>query len=314
MRLFIVIPTYLRNDDLAALLQAIVAQTIHPYAVIVVDNGSSSTCMEVVNSAAALCPDIHFKYVDPGVNTGSAGGTAIGMRLAVELADYQDWIMRCDDDLVPTSDDLLEVNCKEAQRCRALDARTAGLGRHGARYDAATFQLTKPSHDSTTKYVPVDYLATNHYPLFSVAAVTEVGVFREDLFFGFSEVEYGLRLRRAGYRLYRLDLPDQWRHPSSSPRKRLGPVTWRRYYSLRNHIVVVRELYGLGPAIRLSLQVGILKPLYNMISAPRLGAQHLVLGMRAILDAFCGRLGEQVKPTVHEGKLALRSDEENRHL
>ena len=306
MAFYLVVPTFRREEALQSLLTAVGQQTILPKLTIVVDNASSDRCARAVASLAAQNPHLYLLYVDAGDNTGSAGGTAIGMKLVLDQAADHDWIMRCDDDQLPPAPDFFETVLTAGQRCLALDPSMGGLGRNGARYDTRSARLVKPPHDPDRRFVPVDYLATNWFPIYRVRSVRDVGVFRSDLFFGFTEFEYGLRMGRGGYHLYRLDLPEHNRKGPRATNRRLEAPTWRRYYSLRNHIVISREYYGALSAWRVAVVTGILKPLANIFTTPRVACKHLRLNFRAITDALRGRMGRTLEPTIIDGTLDLR--------
>jgi GT2 family glycosyltransferase len=306
MAFYLVVPTFRREEALQSLLTAVGQQTFLPRLTIVVDNASSDRCAQTVESLAAQNPQLRLLYVDAGDNTGSAGGTAIGMKLALDQAADHDWIMRCDDDQLPPTQDFFQTVLTAGERCLALHPSMGGLGRNGARYDSRSSRLIKPPHDPDRRFVPVDYLATNWFPIYRVRAVRDVGVFRSDLFFGFTEFEYGLRMSRGGYHLYRLDLPEHNRKGPRATNRRLEAPTWRRYYSLRNHIVISREYYGTFSALRVAVVTGLLKPLANILTTPRLAFQHLRLNLRAINDARRGRLGRTLEPTLIDGALDLR--------
>jgi GT2 family glycosyltransferase len=194
---------------------------------------------------------------------------------------------------------------QKAERLRSFDPAVAGLGTSGSRFDYRRCRLVKPPSRGASEVIDVDYLATNMFPLFSVAAVRDVGTFREDLFFGHDEVEFGLRLRRHGYRLCRLDSTDQTRRPSATS-WRLGSVGWRRYYALRNIIVISREYCGPITTLRVTLVRGFLKPLLNMLVEPSNALRHLRLNTRAVVDAYRGRMGRTVEPRLVGGELDKR--------
>jgi hypothetical protein len=151
--------------------------------------------------------------------------------------------------------------------------------------------------------VPIDAIGGDRLPCYSVRAVRAVGPFRADLFFGFEELEFGLRLRRAGWSLA-ADGPalrhdrEQRRAVATPPvpRRSLDPVSWRRYYSLRNLIVILRDHGHASTAARVALVVGFGKPIANLVRQPRLALAHLRLNARACRDGWTGRLGRRVEP------------------
>ncbi len=79
---------------------------------------------------------------------------------------------------------------------------TAAVGISGGWFDWRRGRMRRVPDAQLTGPVPVDHVAGNQLPFFLVGAVRDVGVFCDDLFFGFSELEFGLRLWRAGYTLY----------------------------------------------------------------------------------------------------------------
>lgn len=305
MAIFVILPTYRRDEKLDAVLAAIVEQTQPPRAVFVVDNASSPSCASLVRTHAEQATTTEVVYIDPGDNTGPAGGTALGMLAAFEHAADDDWLMRCDDDNPPADHALFDKLLASASDCFTHDPLTAAIGPSGARYDYSRARLTKPARDPDTRYVPVDYLATNFFPLYRVGAVRDVGVFRWDLFFGYTEVEYGLRLRHSGYRVYRLDSPDRKTKSSRKPKVALRPTTWQQYYSLRNHLVLAAEYTGRRASVRIAL-TAMAKPLLNFPRQPRRSLQSLYWNSIAVAHAALGRMGRTVDPWVADGTLTPR--------
>ena len=151
--------------------------------------------------------------------------------------------------------------------------------------------------------VPVDYIGSGQLPLYWVRAVRAVGVFRPELFFGFEELEYGLRLRAAGGALYVVG--DRWRagrrllgrlDVAGRPTVGLGETTWRDYYRLRNLVAILLGAGRRRVAVRVSLLVGLVKPLVNVPHQPGRSLRRLRLNWRAVRDGWAGRLGRTVEP------------------
>ncbi|MGA0568910.1 glycosyltransferase family 2 protein [Rathayibacter sp. KR2-224] len=98
-----VVVAYNRTALLEECLRAILAQTVAPDAIVVVDNASTD---DSAATARSIVPGVHVLSLPR--NTGGAGGFAVGIAEAVENhdADYV-WVM--DDDTVPTSTALQEL-------------------------------------------------------------------------------------------------------------------------------------------------------------------------------------------------------------
>lgn len=136
-------------------------------------------------------------------------------------------------------------------------------------------------------------------------AVRHVGAFRRDFFFGYTEVEYGLRMKQSGYKLYRFDARDGAKR---NPRKRtaaLSPVTWQQYYSLRNHLVLASEYSGRRACVRIAA-TALAKPALNFPRHPRRAGEALYWNTLAIAHATRGRLGRTVDPWLVDGTLTPR--------
>jgi rhamnopyranosyl-N-acetylglucosaminyl-diphospho-decaprenol beta-1,3/1,4-galactofuranosyltransferase len=92
-----------RRDLLREALAALAAQTRAPDALVVVDNGSTDGSPDLVRAMAPTAD-----LVETGVNTGGAGGFAIGMQRAVD-AHAADLVWVMDDDTVPEPTALAEL-------------------------------------------------------------------------------------------------------------------------------------------------------------------------------------------------------------
>src|SRR4029079_16903415 len=111
--------------------------------------------------------------------------------------------------------------------------------------------------------------------------------FDEDIFFGLSELEFGLRLWRSGYRLWGYGpLWIRGREMTGRlgrelvPSRRLPELDWRRYYTLRNLIYLLRKFGHRGTAIRVTAINGVAKPIANLPRSPGLSLRHLRMNLR----------------------------------
>jgi GT2 family glycosyltransferase len=281
--------TFDRPDALRESLEVLTRQTRRLDVLIVIDNAPSAAVEEVVRRSAAAH---RIEYLPSATNVGPAGGIALGMEHCLRGAVHDDWLCVLDDDDALVADDLLERHLGIAT---AADDRVAGVGGGGAVFDWATGRLRGVHTGAPGNPVPADYLKSGWCPLYRLDAIRDVGVFDPAHFFGFDDLEFGLRLRRAGWELLVCDSVAGGGH-AAGPAWRVGPLDWRRYYSLRNLVYLLRSHGRVATAARVSLISGLAKPLVNLAIEPTLAARHLALNARALRDGWTGRLGRTVEP------------------
>ena len=293
-----VLPTYRRQHLIGEAIERIGRQTRPPDRIVVVDNeGSLETEMILREIGGTL------EYLGMKENMGFAGGVAAGMRRVLEFADDHDWIVLLDDDDPPRFDDALERLARFAQECVARDPKTAAVGISGGWFDWRRGRMRRVPDDELVGAVPVDHVAGGCLPLFRVSAVRAEGPFCDDIFFGLSELEFGLRLWRAGYSLY--GHGEMWLESRTAsgrlghvlrPSRALPDMNWRRYYSTRNLIFILRRFDHPWTALRVSLVPGLAKPVANLFVHPRQATGHLVMSLRAVRDGWAGRMGRRIEP------------------
>jgi GT2 family glycosyltransferase len=298
-RVYGVLVTFRRPAPLTATLAWLAGQDRQLDRLVVVDNDASEYTKSLVNRHSQLGHAVD--YLETEQNLGPAGGRALGMQHILEFAEDADWMVVVDDDVRRTPSGTLRYLHEFARQMQARDPWTAAIGRRGARFDWKRAKVVRVRDDELDGPVAVDYLATGHLPMYRVEAVRKVGPFRSELFFGLTEIEYGLRLRRAGYSLYadgpscreariiRLGLEVRGS-------VKVGEPTWRRYYSLRNLIYVLRAYGHPATAARVTLVRGFGKPAVNLLSRPRLALRNLKLNVKACRDAWTGRMGRTIEP------------------
>lgn len=296
-RLLGVLVTHRRPRELESILTTVVAQDRPFDRLVVVDNEPTGTTRGIVASTAPGA-----EYVPAPENLGPAGGIALGMSRLLVDADDGDWIATLDDDDPPgptTYGALLDF----ATTVRAHDPSTGAVGVAGVRLDRRRGRYLRVPDEELVGAVVVDSIGGNKWPVYSVAAVRSVGVFRSDLFFGHEELEFGLRLGAAGFTLYasgplwvELRRTEAEERAGIQPSLAVAPPGWRRYYSLRNLVRVLADDGALGGAVYVSAVAGVAKPLANLAVNPGVAWQNLRWNARALRDAWSGRLGRTVEP------------------
>jgi len=305
-----VMVTFRRPDELAKSLDKLLAQTRRLDRLVVIDNGSTpESALEVERYRNEGADAV---YIDAGENIGPAEGYARGLLYHLETATEGDWVITFDDDDPPYFDDALENAARFAQEMVEKDPLTAGVGISGGRFDFDKAVIRRIGDAEIHGPVPVDFIAEGGLPCYRLEVMREVGVHRGDLFFSYEEIELGLRIHDAGYRLYADG--EQWKHRKATKRAvgdlapesvlearartdfRIKPASWRRYYSLRNLIWLLRKYGRTRTALTVTLTRGILKPLINLPLAPRDAWQNLVVNRKAIVHGWRDELGWQMRP------------------
>lgn len=311
--LAVLVITWRRPEGLRRLVASLAEQTLRPARAIVVDNGGDpETAAAVARLAAAGSETV---VLTPPRNVGPAGATAMAMGrlLAAGAAgpagtSGAGWLAILNDDLVFSHPAVLAEMLAFARAAFEDDPRVAAVGRIGHRFDRRWARLRRPPEaDLATlpAVVEVDYLTTGSthsgvgqpVPMFRLDAVRRVGPFWGDLFIGMTEVEFGLRLRRGGFRL--LANGAMWRQPRPpgvADEGAAGPVVrtpGRRYYSTRN-LVAIARVYGRWwtpgwvTASRAAARVA------ACLRRPGAGSwRHLVATLLALADGWRSRLGER---------------------
>jgi glycosyltransferase involved in cell wall biosynthesis len=299
--LFGVLVTYRRPGPLAEFLRVLAAQSRRVDHLIVIDNAPTDETRRIVETGAhaAAVRD----YVPMAENTGPAGGFSEGMRRALEAGGDADWMVLLDDDNPPKDDALLERLLAFGERQQRERPPVGLVGKTGARFDLRAGRTVRLRDDELHGVVDVDYVASGQFPLISLAAARRVGVHNPDLFFSFEDLDFGLRLRDAGYAVL---LDGSLALEARTSAGRLGgdfgrrsltrtPAPWRRYYSTRNHVWLLRQHGRHRPALAVTT-TALAKTAVLSVRRPSEARPHLQLGVRAVVDGWRGRLGRTVDP------------------
>ncbi|WP_309117008.1 glycosyltransferase [Saccharothrix sp.] len=101
MSLWVVVPAYNEERGITATLEALAAQQDSDFTLVVVDNNSTDSTVDVVRRFAKENPDLRLEIVhEPEKGTGAAADT--GMRYAIGQGAR--WLARTDADCLPAPD------------------------------------------------------------------------------------------------------------------------------------------------------------------------------------------------------------------
>ena len=290
--------TFRRPATLAATLSAVMHQTRPPDRLWVVDNAAQA---EVATLVAKMEGAV---YLPMAANLGPAGGIHEGIMAVLAEAADDDWVLLIDDDDPPSSDQVIERLLRFAQS-HPPEARVGGVGLVGARYNRARGWSDRVPDQELVGTVSVDHFGGNQLPIYRVAALRAAGPPDREFFFGFDDLELGLRLTTACWRLVAdgdlfREMREHWGRLGLG---RQSPATsvpaWRRYYSHRNLVVLARR-YGTWRAVLLTVVGGaVATPLRCVARRDWRGAW---MALRGVADGVFGRMGARVsaqdKPSV----------------
>ena len=288
-RVFVVVVTMDRAPELASTLDAVAGQDALPRAVVVVDHsgpGTVGAVDAVVDTArrhlaAVGVPLTHHR---PGANLGPAGGRAVGLAL-LPSAEPGDLVAFLDDDH-PWADHR-QLGLLVA--CLQQHPDAAGIGTAGARLD----RLGRLGRVAPASATPVDVIHGGASPVYRREALDAVGGFDATFFYGFEELDLGLRLRAAGWTSL------AWRAPGSAPHgnpppnlrlvEHLSPE--RRYYAVRN-LARVFAHHGRWLGLLLGAVLALLlRPVATLVVAPSQALPCMVASWQGALHALTGRSG-----------------------
>jgi hypothetical protein len=282
-----VLVTYRRPAAVTWMLDALRRQTADIAHVVIVDNSPEPSV------------DPHdpcVTYVHRPENPGPAGGMQVGLHAAWELPLAWEWALLLDDDDPPLDDTAVARVLHEASAARELDADIQLVGLLGSRLNRWT-GLLRTSRGASSA-VPVDFIGGGYLPLLHRSALRDGdGPFDAALFWGFEELDAGLRIKARGGKVVALDhLAHElgyWRKHDDVRTVQAEATLDRRYYSWRNALAVCRShrfrVATLSTIARIAISGSA-----GLVGAPGRGARARV-AWRAIRDGTAGNLG-RVEP------------------
>jgi len=249
----VVVVTYNRADLLERMLAGLAALDPAPDAVIVVDNASTDHTAAVLTA----CDLDGLEVLRTADNLGGAGGFHHGVREAYARGFDRIWLM--DDDVVPATDCLAVLLAQDEDCLMAVREDTAGrlVEKAATRFDLSNPLAIRPKTGMVeTAYgergrmpalVQVENVAFEGF-MVRRRVIDAIGMPDPTYFIFYDDVDFALRARRAGFRIWavrdavlvrQLDFDQQ--HDLSG---------WKGYYMYRN-LFVVHLRYGENVLVRL---------------------------------------------------------------
>jgi len=281
----VVVVTYNRADLLERMLVGLTALDRVPDTVIVVDNASTDHTPAVL--AAATNPGLQVVRTDE--NLGGAGGFHLGVRTAYEAGYDRIWLM--DDDVIPAPTCLTvlmdrDEDCLMAVR-EDLDGRL--IEKAATRFDLRNPLAIHPkralvetdfgSRDRMPEAVELENVAFEGF-MVRRGVIDAIGLPDPSYFIFYDDVDFAVRARRAGFRIWALRDAVLVRQLDFSQQHDLSG--WKGYFMYRN-LFTVHLRYGENALVR--LKPWLITAVVVLLSPVRGGRAEARNVIRAMRDA-----------------------------
>lgn len=290
-----VLVTYRRPRALADHLERLRSQTAPLTSLVVVDNDDDPEIRCLVENTD--CGTTTVSYVGLPDNPGPAGAIASGIKSVLSRTGDDHWLVLLDDDDPPPRPDTLEAVGDMAESLIREHGDVGGVGLWGARLGRGG-RLRAASGRTPER---VTYLPGGACPHYRIGSLREAGGPDPQLFFGFDDLDLGLALARSQASLWSSGLARAHGWTSMVEGRRVSrsvsQPTWRRYYSLRNLVIILRRNGHSGAAAAMSMLAGVAKPLVNLPVSPSLALANLRVNLRAIFDGWTDHDGKRIDPS-----------------
>jgi GT2 family glycosyltransferase len=264
--------------------------------IVCVDNGSEDGSQQAVREQFP-----HVELIEAGANLGYSGGNNLGLRHALECGAR--WLMLVNNDATVAPDVVEGFECAARERPRAgilagkvyFADRPQTISFAGQRVNELLGYSGRPrgyGRRDRPRYERVRSTGRAVGALMAVSreAIEAAGLLEEDLFLYAEDVDWALRIRRAGFEVAFAPDARAW-HRVSSSTGGASASTQTLYYGVRNTIAVLERRRPLGRVATRVRRLSILLAftLHALMHSDRGAA--LAAVRRGFADARAGRLG-----------------------
>ena len=280
----VVVVTFNRADLLGRMLAGLASSERRPDAVIVVDNASTDHTSTVLDGIA----DLPLQVISNEENLGGAGGFHIGVREAYRAGFDRVWLM--DDDVLPAPDCLSVLMAADEDCLMAVREDRNGrlVEKAATRFDlrnplalrpkTAMVETSYGDRASMPERVELENVAFEGF-MVRRSVIERIGLPDPSYFIFYDDVDYALRARRAGYRIWGLRDAVLVRQLDFDQQHDLSG--WKGFYMYRN-LFTVHLRYGENALVRLKpwlVTLGVL--LLSPLRGGRSEAGNVMRAMRA---------------------------------
>jgi len=267
-----IVVTYNRLETLKTAIAHILAQTVPPTEIVIVDNNSTDGTKEYLQTLQGK-NNIYCIYMES--NTGSAGAIAKAMTYGLTRNAY-DYFWILDDDTFYAPNALKDLVESIEQTEFVM------LGLHGANFKMGA----KVHADPNVRLQEIDYAMIDG-AIIKADVVRQLGPLCEEFFMMCDDQEYSIRIRRAGFRIGVLKNGADDRQLLGGGGQFTKATLWRNYYSARNHTFIIKKHFSfvefmayMYHQVKLLLTAAILAPdRFRRVKFRLLGIWHGIRGI-----------------------------------
>lgn len=258
--------TYNRPEVLLNTIKAIFEQSFPPEKIWIIDNSDGNETEILIKE---LLNSYSLEYIRMGFNAGPAGAAAKGLKLAA--SEGYDWIYWGDDNDPPPFEDTFEKLFFTLESISDFSS-VGQIGMVGHLFNEKLGQIKKieSSFLKNKDFLMVDNIGGGQIKIINKNVVVMNILPDDTLFFGFEELSFDLRLKKAGFislvnGKYFYSIRENYgRLNSTSKKVKTLSSLWRQYYSSRNLLFILKE-NSLYTALTINIFKNIFRPFMQVL-------------------------------------------------
>lgn len=289
-----------RASSLCQVIESAMAQTVEPQEIVIVDNASCPEIQETLRRYPKV------KYIDPGENTGPAGGYC-RIILHARANKGTDFLLLLGDDSLLSTKDAIEIYLEEFQRIKDsiepnLGCLTCTRGELTINLKITKGRLVRCQQQSD----PYGVHLCGNSGLFVNRNVFENVNYRQDLFFGIEDFYFCASIFKAGYKIYKIPhnlitftepIPVKSTIRFMNKQIILCPC-WKTYYGTRNYLVFYKYLFGQQSIAFILLTIKTIATAFILMITGHL--RHSKYMLMGLFDFFRNKMGKTIEPEGYD--------------
>ena len=288
----IVVLNYNNPNDTIECINSLMRNSYENFDVILIDNGSTDNSVE-------LLKPIKYKnliFIQNEKNLGFAGGCNVGIQYA--LQNGADYVLPLNNDTIIKEDFLDSL---VGQASKYPDAGAIGPkiyfydepdkiwfagGYIDWKYDGAHTGYGKLDDNKYNTEQSVEFI-TGCAMLIKREVIEKVGLLESSFFAYQEDVDFCVRVRKAGYKCIYIPYPEVWHKGGKTSKKQGRMSPFHRYLGTRNKIVLMKKNFGKLKFIDVLLrEVFVVTPILIILYAYRRHFDLIPAQIQGIIDAI----------------------------